>query len=272
MDKALVLPLNPTYGYDKWSPNRLNVKPKGNNWDGNQAYVHSESTEDYEGYNVVYRDYANVLGSQTLTKASKLAPGKTMIVLSSKYLNPDYNLTSTKQDSYVDVGSERVPEIFKQIKEAINQGYCQYVFSMNNAKDPTANPKSVDAGVMTVGLLDFFSIVKIKPDGKRTFIDSDWLYNWRDTERENLFLSNAGTYKGYVRKRRLALVGNNAVLFTQDYLNRTKYEVGGANNFSTFGVSEYREYQPDHRYRDDIQTLVDKLKASKIQPRQAARP
>lgn len=269
MDKALVLPLNPTYGYEKWSPNRLNVKPNGKQWYGNQAYVHSESTEDYEGYNVVYRDYANDLGSQTLTKASKLAPGKTMIILSSKYFNPLYRPTSTTQDGYTEVGTEQVPDIFKQIKAAVGQGYCQYVFSMNNAKDPTANPQSVDAGVMTVGLLDFFSIVKIKPDGKRTFIDSDWLYDWGTMGQENKFLGDVGTYKGYVRKRRLALVGNNAVLFTQDYLNRTKYEVGGANNFSTFGVSEYREYQSDHRYRDDIQTLVDKLKASKIQPKRA---
>lgn len=267
VDQALVLPLNPAAGYGTvWEKNGLGVKPDGKKWNVNGAYQRPKPITTYTGYNVQYKDYGPTLGADALTASSILAPGKTMIVLSSKYLLENYT-PNAEQDGYKTVGNQRVPEIFKQIKQAVDQGYCQYVFAANNAKDLNARPNQVGSGVMTVGLVDFFSIVKVRSlDKERTFIDSDWLYWWSpDMEMESTFFKRVGgNGKSYVRKRRLPLIGNNSILSSQDYLNRTVYEVGGSANYSTFGVAEYNEYQPTWNYATRIQPLIGRKESARL--------
>lgn len=267
IDSALVLPLNPTQGYTKWTNNKLSVKPDLKKWNQNEAYVHTP-LGTYTGYTISHRDYSLSFGCDALTTTSKLAPGKTMIILSGKYnaLPSSYSPNVTR-NGYTTVNSERVPEVFKQIKDAVDQGYCQYVISANNAKVADAAPNSESAGVMSVGLLDFFSIVKIKSNGQRTFVDSDWLYDWVTMIQERNFLNANRDFKGYVRKKSMPLVGNNSIMFSQDYLNRTFYEVGGTSNYSTFGVSEYNEYSSGWHYSTHIQPLVNKRDNAKISSR-----
>lgn len=205
------------------------------------------------------------------SSAPVLKPGKTMIILSSAYLDAIRRgriNSSTFTKNPDDKVSNGIPLIFNKIRTAIHKGFCQYVIALNNDQVDGigSNPCSAEAGVMTMGMSDAFALVKKTSRGKRIMVDATFTFALSGMSRDMTFLSDPSKFtgQGWVRKRRLPLVANHGVLLSQDLLNRVNYipEDPNGRKGTNFGVVIDNHYETD--YNPEVGAKVGAMSGHKL--------
>lgn len=162
ISEALVLPLDMNSGNPtgKWANNSFGrnvrqpaVVPGQYRYGIALQYNDSNvSVVTYSGFPATIVDFSTkglITGLQAITPGStKLAPGKTMIILFSGFASSTYSPSDADR------------AIFNRIQEAVNSGYCQYVVAISQGT-ATSAPNTTTAGVTTADLGDSFSLIKI---------------------------------------------------------------------------------------------------------------
>lgn len=280
ISSALLLPLDMKSGdaSGDWAVNShsytLSAPPVGSKYRyprsiQNGAQVASPTTHSGFAANVVdFSTKSYIRGLESITAgATKLKPGKTMIILFSGFAASNYS-PSTEDRA-----------IFARIQQAVTAGYCQYVVALAQGST-SAQPHMAQAGVTTADLGDAFSLVKIAnvPSGletgqrfnpttyrnretRRIFVDGTWAPVDFD---KGVIVGNLmanSSVKAILRRPYGPYMWNKGFLPPSDMSSYYQAEYTSANK-ATFGAPYFSSYDADKTWNNVVKPRIDKRNAS----------
>ncbi|MDY3089764.1 MAG: hypothetical protein SOW66_01400 [Porphyromonas sp.] len=278
MEKALVLPLDLRSGEPSgdWTINSFN-RPIHQTLVEVAQYCYTQSIQypAFSGSNTQYPDFsATVVDFSTKNHinglkpiapgATKIAPGKTVIVLFGGYAANNFQ------------PNEEDKKIFAKIQAAVNAGYCDHVVAIAHG-DSSAKPYEAKAGVTTADLGDGFSLVRIAnvPNVERfgvnngptsydrvktrVFVDGTW--NSLSFDGKNIVrkLIDGGA-KALIRRPYGPYLWNTGFQDPDDP-NRY-YQKEYSVDKATFGAPYFSSYDADKTWSAVVKPRIDKRNAN----------
>lgn len=234
-----------------------------------KAQVASPKTHSGFAANVVdFSTKSYITGLESITAgATKLKPGKTMIILFSGFAASNYSPTAEDQ------------AIFARIQAAVQAGYCQYVVALGQG-NTAAQPHTAQAGVTTADLGDAFSLVKVAnvPSGletgdrfnpttyriretRRIFVDGTWAPIDFD---KGVIVGNLmanSSVKAILRRPYGPYMWNKGFLPPSDMSSYYQAEYTSANK-ATFGAPYFSSYEAGKTWNDVVKPRIEKRNAS----------
>ncbi|MDY5857955.1 MAG: hypothetical protein SPK09_01815 [Porphyromonas sp.] len=212
-----------------------------------------------------------IRGLESITAgATKLKPGKTMIILFSGFAASNYNPTPEDQ------------AIFARIQAAVQAGYCQYVVALGQG-NASAQPHEATAGVTTADLGDAFSLVKIAnvPSGgynlnpsnyrnretRRIFVDGTWApidFDRRNNQDMTPIVGSLmanRSVKAILRRPYGPYMWNKGFLPPTDMSSYYQAEYTSADK-ATFGAPYFTSYEAGKTWNDVVKPRIEKRNAS----------
>lgn len=234
-----------------------------------KAQVASPTTHSGFAANVVdFSTKGYITGLESITAgATKLKPGKTMIILFSGFAASNYSPTPEDQT------------IFARIQAAAQAGYCQYVVALGQG-NTAAEPHTAQAGVTTADLGDAFSLVKIAnvPSGledekrfdptkyriretRRIFVDGTWAPIDFD---KGVIVGNLmanSSVKAILRRPYGPYMWNKGFLPPSDMSSYYQAQYTSADK-ATFGAPYFSSYEAGKTWNDVVKPRIEKRNAS----------
>lgn len=221
----------------------------------------------YDNFATNIVDFSNkglISGLQAITPgATKLGPGKTMIVLFSGFASSSYR--PTQEDT----------EIFKRIEAAAKAGYCQYVVAIAQGSTTTAQPHETTAGVTTADLGDAFSLVKLANipidmdnsgqrfypskyrtrEARRIFVDGTWAHVDFDKGQVVASLMSNSSVVRMLRRPYGPYLWNRGFLPPSDMSSYYQTNYTGVSQ-ATFGAPYFSSYEPGKEWSNVVAPKV----------------